>query len=150
LALSGDESIKSDIESYIKGELRSIGDVVMSDSNADWQILVFGIENSTQEHRNTKKYVNIGMVILRPYRSNDLKGLLNKTDLLLNERQEKLIDWMTKNLYFFEEYRLFVGEISELKTLYEKVVAYFDAKCLELQRKAYAEERNKQEKGDQD
>jgi hypothetical protein len=74
LALSGDESIKSDIESYIKGELRSIGDVVMSDSNADWQILVFGIENSTQEHRNTKKYVNIGMVILRPYRSNDLKA----------------------------------------------------------------------------
>ena len=125
--VSGD--LKPEAESYLKRELRSLGDVEITDLVGVYELSVIILE-SKYKSSGTKtgqiSYTYMGLKRFNPF---------NLTTKLPREHFDTVFD-ATSNLYYFPEmYGIAMDkERTELKLLCEKIVANFDTKLLEPDR----------------
>lgn len=128
VTVSADESIKNSVSSYLNRELRSLGDVDIVDNNPEWQLSILGGELETAGGRKTG--VVLSTVILTPFNS---KILLSQQ--LKPEYKDKALQ-MTSQLFWYPEHWLRIGPADSLQTLCKEIIAAFDTKYLEEQRRS--------------
>ncbi len=121
--VSANENIKGEIESYISRELRSLGDIIVTDSNPRWILNIVAMELLTKG--GYKSGVVLSVIILEPFDNGLVKTLLvDKTD-----RQMCVL--LTSNLYYYPKgHWLRVGAPGDLRNLCNGIVADFDTEYL--------------------
>lgn len=123
--VSADDSIKSDIESYIKRELRALNDIDLYASKPDFEIQLVAIKPGSA--------VAISVVVLRKY---DWTSYIDKT------LPSKIIDTKTKNDLIktvaisesINQHFLFSDTAYNLSDLCKTIVARVDANTFEYER----------------
>ena len=130
LKVSADKSIEHLITSYIKRELRSLGDVRIVEKYEDamWQLELLGIEAEIRGGYQTG--VVLTVLILRPFHNQPLLRVLP-------EEYRHRCNIATSGLHYFCNQWLRTGSSEDLRRICEKIVADFDSKYLEESRKMY-------------
>ena len=126
--VSADENIKGRIESYLKRELRSLGDVTVVDEKPSWEICLVALEQHDVEGEVTS--VVLSVVILTPLPA-DLLGWVLK----LNAEQ---VDYISRiGCFHYRAHWLKTGPPKGLKDICEGIIADFDSEHLESVREQY-------------
>ena len=121
ISVSADKNIENKIKSYIGRELRSLGDVVITDENPDWILDIAAIE--IKNKNNFLTGIALSEVILKPFRNKLIKHLVSS-------KAKKEVDIMTSDLYFFETHSLRLGTPDGLRDICNSIVADFDSNKL--------------------
>lgn len=130
VSISADESIKSQVDSYIKRELRSLQDVTLVDEGADWELNIIAMEVSTKA--GYKSGIVLSVIIISPF----------KNQIVSEMFQEKYKDFgatLTKDLYRHPDHWLRAGPNDQLRSLCVELIADFDSKIIEEVRRQYRE-----------
>jgi hypothetical protein len=128
LIVSGEESIKGLITSYINRELRSLRDVEIVYSNPGWELSIVAMELSTVSRR--KIGVALSTVILKRFQNQAL------LESFISGKNKEIVTVLTDDLYSFEDHWLNVGSDDNLRKTCNEIVADFDADYLEGARKS--------------
>ncbi len=127
---SSDES-KSRIESYIRRELRSLGDVTLVETNSSVAIRLVGIDLKSRADR-PQGYA-ISVVVAAPFPARAYLGM--PMFACLTEHDRKNVEEGLRKYELPEFHSLFVCGQDELKTSCDHIVAAVDSSVLEPQRK---------------
>lgn len=133
LSVSADESIRGEIVSYVSRELRSLGDVIISDDDPYlvWLVVATEIRSKAGE----KTGIVFSSVVLLPYPMEELYSHLE-----LYECPKSAINWTKKiftsfDLLDIEGHWVIVGSPKNIKGLCQSLAADFDHDHLESRRK---------------
>ena len=128
---ANEEGIKSEVASYLKRELRSLGDVVITEDvwNYDYKLDVIILHPKYKSSGTKAEQISCAYLGIKRFRVSDLTIKLPK------EHFDTVFD-LTWQLYSYPE--LFILEVgrerTELKLLCQEIVAEFDTKLLEPDR----------------
>ena len=128
---ANEEGIKSEVASYLKRELRSLGDVVITEDvwNYDYKLDVIILQPKYKSSGTKAEQISCAYLGIKRFRVSDLTIKLPK------EHFDTVFD-LTWQLYSYPE--LFILEVgrerTELKLLCQEIVAEFDTKLLEPDR----------------
>lgn len=126
---SSDASTKALVQSYIKRELRSLGDVeVVEFANSDWQIDITVLKARSMS--GVHQGYCMGVIYTRRY---------EVPDYILDSMLKPSVSAERRKLWFrpVEELvggTLLVGGMDNLKSMCESAVADFDTKALDVRR----------------
>ena len=125
--VSGD--LKTEAESYLKRELRSLGDVEIMDLSGVYELKVINLESKYKSSGTKTGQVDFACMGIKRFNPFDLSSQLPKKHF------DTVFD-ATSNLYYFPEmYVLRINEErTELKQVCQEIVAGFDTKVLEPDR----------------
>lgn len=126
--VTADNDIKNSVSSYLNRELRSLGDVDIVDNDYHWALSILAVQLTTIG--GYKSGVAISTVILTPFTNAVFVGLFKP-----EYRDGGLA--LTSNLFQYPDQWLNVGQTDALQNLCKEVIAQFDTKYLEEQRKSY-------------
>ncbi|WP_043767562.1 hypothetical protein [Algiphilus aromaticivorans] len=118
-----DESVRSQISSFIRRELRDLGDVVVTHHAADFALAVVAIRWDSRETDIYAASVLLTESAMPPSR------FLRPTDF--PEDQIKLLDEMYGGIPQALDHNLVVGGIPSIKAAFTEQIAEFDAAFLE-------------------
>ena len=122
------ETIKGQIESYLTRELRSLGDVVVTDESPEWQLLVIAVETTSAGRVNG---VALSVVVLKPL---DNTFILDAT----REEAKELVTVITSSaLVDYNGNSLRVGPLNGLRSMCDKIIVEFDTNELKPARKLW-------------
>lgn len=130
VGVSADENIKGKIESYIARELRSLGDVIVTNDNPNWAIDIVALEAETRS--GYKNGVNLSVVITKPF----------VNTFLVNQLDENYKSWVsaaTTGLCRIYAEWLRIGSPEDLRSICNGIVADFDVHFLQPERKSWQE-----------
>ena len=148
--VEADESIKSRILSYVKRELRSLSDVVLTDDNPKYRIEIVGIEEKTVG--GLKSGISLSFIIAEQLDNNLMENLLSRCILVETRREieqesksfaENLADALKLRKTLVDSFRGYVkirlhslrtGPPDALREFLEEYVAKFDTEVLEEDR----------------
>lgn len=125
VSVTADDPIKSDIESYVKRELRALGDIDLYASKPDYEIRLIAIQPGSA--------VAISTLVLQKF---DFTVYLNKvlTSKGVDEKTKKDLSFLaTKESV--EQYFLNSHSINNLSEMCKSIVASIDADTFESERK---------------
>ncbi len=128
LSVSGDESKKNLIESYLSRELRALGDVVLSNEDSDYIISV--VEVVITSKGGNENGIALSTTISRRFQ-NDFLSSMFKDD------QVKYGMFWTNDLFFYPEHWLQLGSMEDIKSICVDIIADFDTKILQERRKSH-------------
>jgi len=128
VSVSADENIKGLIESYIGRELRSLGDVVVTDEKPEWIINIVALE--LENRAGTKTGLALSIVILEPFNRILVQGMLQR-----KYKEPALL--LMKNLVEYNGHWLRVGSNDDLRQICSSIVADFDTQYLKARRELY-------------
>lgn len=128
VSVSASDNIKGEIESYISRELRSLGDIVVTDDNPRWILSIVALESTTKG--GYKSGIELSIVILEPF---DNSYLLNQ----VNETSKELISTMTSGLHSYSGHWLRVGSPEDLRSICNGIVADFDTQHIKPSRELW-------------
>lgn len=130
--ISASDNINGVVSSYLKRELRSLTDVEIVENNPEWIINILVVELETVGgHKNG---VAISTVITSQLRSQSLSELFQPKYSDLGLR-------LTSGLKKVGSHWLNIGSSNDLQNLCKEIVADFDTKHLEEDRKLHREMR---------
>lgn len=118
VSVSANDDIKGKIESYISRELRSLGDIVVTDDNPRWILSIVALESTTKS--GYKSGIEISVVILEPF---DNSLVISQ----VNEKSKEFVSTMTSGLHSFSGQWLRVGAPEDLRSICNGIVADFDS-----------------------
>jgi len=125
VVVDANENIKAEIESYISRELRSLGDIIVTDDEPRWILDILAIESKKTGDYTTG--IVLSIVILEPYNNKFLIEQVNpkyKADALLE----------TMGLSEYTAHSVRTGPTDSLRNICNEVVADFDSKHLKQAR----------------
>jgi len=77
----GEDSLKSDVESYVKRELRSLGDVkITDDAQADYTIVLDAHANSLADGHRVG--YSVAVLVTEPFRTNTMAMMVSQPEFL--------------------------------------------------------------------
>jgi hypothetical protein len=126
LSISGEESIKNEITSFMSRELRELSDVTVVDENPDWEISVVAMESHLKSGQKTGFVISV--VLFQHYNPKVFDILFDK------KHAEVAKNLMTRAVIYLDHW-LRSGSTEELKTVCQGLVADFDSKHLAEARK---------------
>lgn len=126
VVVSADNNIKPKVESYIDRELRSLGDVVVTDDNPDWILNIVALESKTKG--GYESGVVLSVVALKSF---DKEAVMST----VSARNKGWVSDAISNLHEFSSHSLRIGAPEELRSICSGIVADFDTKFLQPQRK---------------
>jgi hypothetical protein len=133
LSVSASEDIKSILQSYLARELRSLGDISLVDDEADFKVIVIGM--NTYSDNNTMIGYTIATTIVEPFDNQLMLTFLRASTS--NPNIADTIDKLTKNLCIY--HTTIINTDSDLKRLSGTIVANFDSDYVEADRKLHRE-----------
>jgi hypothetical protein len=128
VSVTAQDNIKGLIESYIGRELRSLGDIVVSDDNPRWIISILAIE---QASRSGQK---LGVVMSTAITESFDNGLI--LDKVSADRKE-IVSFLTTGLCHVSGHWINTGATDELRLLCDQTVAQFDSSVIKPARTSY-------------
>ena len=128
VSVSASDSIKGKIESYLSRELRSLGDIVVTDDNPRWLLSIVALESESKGGYKTG--VDLSVVILKPF-NNQL--LIDNAP----EKSKEAISFLTSSLYSYSDHWLLMGAPEELRSICNRIIADFDSRYLNESRKVW-------------
>lgn len=123
--VSADENIQGQIESYLSRELRSLGDVVVTDARPEWILNVGCSELCLQN--GYKSGLSLSVVILRPFYNDDIMSLVSN-------KSKRVISTFISDLYSFDGHWFFVCNQNNLKSTCSEIIAKFDSSIISQHR----------------
>ena len=127
--VEAEDGIKGEVASYLKRELRSFGDVVISDFLGDYVLSVIILEPKYKSSGTKTGQIDCAYLGLKRFRFSDVASKISKEHFLT-------VFGSTELFYFYPE--LFILETgrkrTELKQLCQEIVAKFDTALLEPDR----------------
>ena len=120
VSVSANDNIKGKIESYISRELRSLGDIIVTDDNPRWILRIVALESTTKG--GYKSGIDISVVILKPFNNDLIISIISQVD----EKSKEVVSLLTSNLYSFSDHSLRVGAPEDLRSICSGIVADFD------------------------
>jgi len=136
VSISANDNIKGQIESYISRELRSLGDVIVTDDNPDWVLHIVALEPTSKG--GNKVGIILSVVITRPFKSNGLNVLLIVLrEVKKNERE--ILSSMTADLNSIASHEIRVGSPEDLRNMCNSIVADFDTDQIKPFRESWLE-----------
>ena len=124
-SFSADKNIGNRVDSYIKRELRSLGDVAIVEKYGDWELDILAMESITKG--GNKSGIVVSVAILEKPRG-------SIWDLIPSKSKDE--DPLRPDIYITDHW-LRMGPQEALKSICEKIVADFDSMHLEPFRKNY-------------
>ena len=128
LFVSAEESIKSQIQSYISRELRALGDIIQSTDNYEYDMTIIALKVKTKGGQETGVVLSIN--IHRKF-DNQLMSFMFK------EEYEKSGTTWLGGLYYYPEHWLRIGSNDDLQPLCKEIITDFDSKILQKKRDDY-------------
>ena len=127
--VTANDHIKGEAESYLKQELRSFGDVVISDLLGDYVLNVIITEPTYKSSGTKTGQIDCAYLGIKRFQVSDVASKIS-------EEQFYTIFGKIKVFYFYPElFILATGrKRTELKQLCQEIVAEFDTKLLEPDR----------------
>ena len=132
LQIGGYEKIIDEVNSYISRELRSLVDVHVVRNDSDWILNI----HASQTKDAPPGFI-LSIVILKPFNLGKSSFIKELFEGRINEIDCKTLEQLTNNTYWFEDHA--VGSGSNLQSVCQRVVTYFDVKVLERERENYQE-----------
>lgn len=130
LSVGGAESLKSQIQSYVARELRSLGDVTIVDERPNWVLRIMTFES--QSVRGQSLGYTYSYVITSGVQTTYLDGYA-KCDANTKEALRTVLTDAEK----FQAFRIGTAGQGDLQNIAKKIVAEFDVGFLELDRKEW-------------
>jgi len=118
VAVSASDSIKGKIESYLSRELRSLGDIVITDDNPRWILSVVALE--AESKGGYKTGVVLSVVILEPFNNQFVVNMVP-------EKTKELVSGMTSSLFSYSGHWLRMGAPEDLRSICNGIIADFDS-----------------------
>ncbi|GJQ57898.1 MAG: hypothetical protein SCALA701_06990 [Candidatus Scalindua sp.] len=139
------ENIKGSIENYMERELRDLGDVILTDSESEWEINVKAAEIITEN--SDKKDIVCTAVVFEPVNKKKLDALIDtylyKRREIGNSAIEKFSTELAKLMYEYKrlsEHLFFLTDSIHIRRLCSEIIADFNGKCLNPKREFYQRE----------
>lgn len=128
VSVSGDASLRNDIESHIKRELQAFGDVIVTDDveQLDWEIRIVAIKIHGQA--GDVLGVAISHIINAPVRQH--------IETFFKSLEPRHKDFLA-TLVWPADHQVRVGSIDDLEQMCGDMVAEFDAEFLDKHRQTY-------------
>lgn len=123
-SFNADSNIENRVDSYIKRELRSLGDIVIVEQNGDWELDIIVMEATTKG--GYKSGIVVSVAILNKILRGSIWDLIEPDEKDDNPNRTKI------NI---TDHWLRIGPEETLKSICEKIVADFDTMHLEPFRK---------------
>ena len=130
VGVTADGNIKGQIESYISRELRSLGDIIVTNDHPDWILNIVAMESKTRS--GYKSGIVLSIVILEPFKE---YSAAFQVDIKSHEMFYKYVT----SLHEVSGHGLRTGSSEDLKSICEGIVADFDSKHLKNSRKIWQE-----------
>jgi hypothetical protein len=125
--VSGDSKTDTEVSSFVKRELRALGDVTVAETAPDYVIEI--IAHSTALTTGRVVGYNLSYVVCRPFSTNFFQYLLPP------QVDTKLLQSICTNYVSIEDHQLLGGP--DLRALCTKLVASFDSRCLDSDRRSF-------------
>lgn len=133
LCVTADENIKSRLQTYLEGELRSLDDISAVDEEPDYEIFVVGM-TSYNTYNDIIGY-SIATTIIKPFKKDTFLIILQSANVTPNVINT--FDMLTRNLSKY--CTTMINTDSDLKRISEKIIAAFDTDYVEADRKEHRE-----------
>ena len=125
--VSGDSKTDTEVSSFVKRELRALGDVTVTDTTPDYVIEIVAYSTALTTGRVVG--YNLSYVVCRPFSTNYFQYLLPP------EVDTKLLQSLCTNYVSIQDHQLLGGP--DLRALCTKLVASFDSHCLDSDRRSF-------------
>ena len=139
------ENIKGSIEDYMGRELIDLGDVILTNSESEWEINVKAAEITIEN--SDKKDIVCTVVVFEPVNKKNLDALINtylyKLREIDNSAIEKFNTELAKLMYEckrLSEHLFFLADSIHIRRLCSEIIADFNGKCLNKKREFYQRE----------
>ena len=142
-----EEDIRPEIESYLKRELRSLGDVELVEKEEDWYIEIIVVKNVLTDMREVG--LTFSIMILSPFRTwmfepdRIYEYTLGVVPFVLSEKESSAIKTLTENLYSYRNHWVTTTGRDSTKDTCQEIIARFDSMHLEPGRKFKGETKEK-------
>ena len=133
--ITADYEIENSVKSYLKRELRDLGDIILTDQNPDWELSFIAIIGKTLS--GYKSGIFMSMVALETYKPAAVDHLL--TQWRINDKIKEDVKRLTIGLYSFSNHVVRIGSEQDIKSMCSSLIANFDTNNLEPRRKMYRE-----------
>jgi hypothetical protein len=127
-----DVSLNTQFGSFLRRELRSLGDITIVDSKPDYVVNLVALKLTGAG--NSISGVSVAVLIVSPQNAD-----------FLNVVKDKLEDWrferlkqMTDGASYILDFKIRSGSLDDVKSVSEKIIADFDATILEPGRKTWS------------
>ena len=128
LNVTATEKLKAEVESYVGRELRSLGDVVVTNDKPDWILNILAMEQ--KDMREQKVGVILSIVILQPFNNQLVVSVVP-------ERSKEWVSHWTSHLYSLSTYSVQFGPPESLRKLCNEIVVTFDSEQVNKERKIW-------------
>jgi hypothetical protein len=158
--INGETGVEGKVKSYVNRELRSLGDVINTETECLYEMHIIAIENRNE--RGQLSGYALAVITLNPYThsrfAKDVRGAVGRSgnlDTILfadggtiimafadeldnpSEQQSEYFKEEFKSLYYYEGSKLYTAAYDELEGLSKRIVADFDNTTLEQHRLNY-------------
>ena len=126
VSVTANDDIKGEVESYLKRELRSLGDVEVTDWGYDYVLKVIILEHTYKSSGNKTGQISCAYLGLKKFSVIDFAWKFPK------EYHDTVIETTSYLFHGSDTFVLVINrERAELKQLCQQIVAEFDTKLLE-------------------
>jgi hypothetical protein len=140
------ENIKGSIEDYMGRELRDLGDVILTDTESEWEINVMAAEITTEG--GYKKSIACTAVVFEPVNKKHIDSLIDtylyKPREIENSTIEEFNTELAKLMCEYKrlsEHLFFLADSIHIRRLCSEIITDFDSKCLKPKREFHQLER---------
>jgi len=131
--VSADESIKGIIESYLSRELTSLGDVILSKEEYEYDLSVLVMKLHNKDGRETG--IVLSDIIHKKFDNQFIS-------FMFNEENKKLgLKW-TDGLYYYPKLSVRTGSKNDLQSICQAIIADFDSSILQKRRDSFQKAMN--------
>lgn len=123
--VDADKTLKNSIIDYLKSGLLSLGYVRIVEEKPDWQIYLVADDIGGEDIQTNT--VVISLLVSKPF-DNDLFSFL------VNKEYKDIFLTSSENLHELKSQVLYTGNMSELRTLSNRIVNYFETRYLEKEK----------------
>lgn len=138
LTITADEAISAQVTSYITREIRALGDVTVADDNPDWEMHIIAMQMVGKD--KTVYGIALSAVLLQRSLLGPSLEVIKNWDVKLEDAQQKYLNVMVAaamKTFTLVNYKLRTGPPESLQDICAAIVAEFDAKQLEPERKRW-------------
>ena len=141
LTVTADPGLKDEFVSYVARELRSLQEVELVDSGADFELKIVAMETHSQGS-STPNGIAISTIVLRTVKHSPIGYFA--ADCAKEKGFDKVVDALMGSDGILEDSELLVGPPDQLKALAGKVVASFDQGTIEPMRRLSRQVKSKE------
>lgn len=132
IRVSGNETLRNKIQSFVGREFRKLGDVTIVDENvAEFVVRIVAVDETTTN--NTSNGFAVAVVVTRPLSKTILRALFSTA----SDDHKRILENLAEENVAIEQFVLHEGTNNQLESSCAEIVADIDAKIFNKPRTAF-------------